>query len=469
MHANRRRLLRLVAVVAIITAALVPTVAGAAGPTYECDGNQYDATNPDHVLYGVTAQTPVVGGQMVVDLSLETPLSGVFVVFWDGGFVSGSDGAQILGSVFKDVICGTSGNDWIYGDEGNDRIFGMDNTDGYTAPDPLHVPPIFEAWGDNLFGNKGDDLLVNGQIGDYANEGSFLGGGVGNDLIFAGDGDFSFARGGTQPDTMVGGAGLYQSVLGGADNDVVLAGSGDYQHVNGNASDDTVIGGSGQGQIVEGNHGADNMTGGSGLNQRVYSGMENDTLGAGTGTNQVLFGGVGNDTINQVGSGTNQVADGGAGADSIHPSATAPFWAFGGSEDDLVYGGTAADWLYGDYGVAQNPDWTVIPFVPFPVNALATGNDWLQGGDGADELYGGPGNDTTYGMAPNSGTQLDIGDGDIDVMFGNDGSDTGFGFCEVGGVTFSDTVDGSTGTVDVSWNFWPANTTGIETQNAPCA
>src|SRR3990172_3073816 len=116
MYANRRRLLRLVAVVAISTATLVPTAAGAVGPIYyECDGNHYDATNPDHVLYGGSEQTPVVGGKMQVDLSLSIPSSTAFVVFWDGFYTADSDGAEIVGSNSRDVICGTTGDDLVYG------------------------------------------------------------------------------------------------------------------------------------------------------------------------------------------------------------------------------------------------------------------------------------------------------------------------------------------------------------------
>jgi Ca2+-binding RTX toxin-like protein len=404
-------------------------------------------------------------------------LNGSFVVFWDGTFTPGSDGAVITGSDYRDLICGTTGNDWIYGKQGNDRIFGM-GSDGYTPADP-GPPAVTESWGDNLFGNKGHDLVVNGELGVLATDGAFLGGGQGNDVLYAGDGDFSFARGGVDFDTVVGGDGNDQELRGGAQADSVYAGTGDRHHAYGNMGDDTVYGGSGDDQIIQGNNQFDYVVGGSGADQRLFGGMADDVLEAGTGSNQALFGGQGNDTINEVGLGLDQVADGGPGDDEINPSATDSFWAFGGAGNDSLFGGTDADCLWGDYATDQTeldscgagafPGVTLTLDAAF-ISAAVTGDDWLEGGESADFLFGGPGDDVLYATAP--GLDLyDIGDGDIDELFGGTGDDTGLGFCEPGGAASSDEYDGGTGplgAVDTSYKFWVANTTDVETELDSC-
>lgn len=471
MHAKRGRLLRLAAVVAIVMTAMVPAVAGAADLT-KCDGTHYEATNPDHVLYGGSEQTPVFDGKMQVDLRGGVPFSGSFVLFWDGTYSAGSDGAYIFGSDFRDHLCGTDGNDTIWGLQGNDRIFGNGASDDYD--------PLVADSGDQLFGNKGHDLIVNGDLTVLASTGALLGGGQGNDVLYAGDGDDSLARGGMENDTVLGGSGDDQTLRGGAGFDAVYGGTGDRHAVYGSAHDDVVVGGSGVEHVLQGNNGIDELFGGSGADQRLFGGVGNDILEAGTGSNQALFGGQGNDTFNEVGLGLDQVADGGPGNDTINPSATDSFWAFGGAGDDTLFGGTDADCLWGDYAIDQT-ELDSCGAGSFPgvhltldsafIDDTVTGSDWLEGGDGADFLFGGPGDDVLYATEP-GGDQYDIGDGDIDELFGNTGNDTGLGFCEVGGAAASDLYDGGTGplgAVDTSYRFWPANVTNVETELDPCS
>lgn len=479
MHAKRGRLLRLAAVVAIILTAMVPAVAGAADFT-KCDGTHYEPTNPDHILYGGSEQTPVFEGKMQVDMRGGVPWSGSFVLFWDGTFSAGSDGAYIFGSDYRDHLCGTTGDDTIWGLQGDDRIFGGGSATGYTAPS-AGPPVVLESWGDNLFGNKGNDLLVNGDLTTLGTLGAQLGGGQGNDVLYAGNGDDSVARGGMDNDSVFGGGGDDQTLRGGAGFDSVYAGTGDRNHAYGSLGDDTVVGGSGTAQVLQGNNGADDLLGGSGGDQRIFGGVGDDVLEAGTGSNQALFGGQGNDTFEEVGAGLFQVADGGPGDDEINPSATDSFWAFGGAGTDSIFGGTAADCLWGDYAADQTEldscGAGVFPGVHLTldsvfIGAAVTGNDWLEGGDGADFQFGGPGDDVMYATAPNSVTLYDIGDGDIDELFGGTGNDTGLGFCEPGGAAASDEYDGGTGplgAVDTSYRFWAANITNVENPLDPCA
>lgn len=482
MHANRRRLLRLVAVVAIITATLVPAVAGAA-EDYQCDGNHYDATNPDHVLYGVSEQTPVVDGKFHVDLGLSIPISGTFVVFWDGYALGTVDGAVIVGSSFRDVICGTPADDTIYGMQGNDRIFGMGGS-AYTAPNLLAVPPVLESWGDYLFGNKGNDLIVDGENpANLGSGGSFIGGGVGSDAIYTGDGDDSYARGGSDDDTMFAGDGDRHELRGGGDNDAVHAGTGDFQHIYGNMGDDEVFGGTGTGQVIEGNVGADTLNGGAGTNQRLYGGKGGDTFKAGTGNN-AMFGGADDDIFTELGAGDQQVADGGPGNDTMTAKTTAlstiELFAFGGAGDDTLTGGPGKDCLYGDYATtfagppaeevslcdAAGPSVYLTPASVF-INAVTTGTDRLYGKTGSDDLYGGPGDDIMYGNTPNVDT-LDTIDGSRDYMNGNAGNDTAYGSCEAG-VGTGDQFHAGAGTGDISWRFWAANIWDVEDPRLPCS
>ena len=471
MHARLRRLLRLVAVVALITATFVPGVAGAVGLN-ACDGNVYDATNPDHVLYGGTVQTPVVDGKMQVDLGFTVPVSGTFVLFWDGTMVPGSEGAEIVGSDFPEVICGTEGDDTVFGMRGNDRIFGNGaytdyddrwytynaGTDTYTlvaAGTPL-AQQYFLDHGDHLYANKGNDLIVDGAFGSLSTKGAYLAGGIGSDVIYAGNGARTYVR-------------------GGADNDVVYGGGGADQHLYGNAGDDIMVGGAGLTQILVGNNGADEMRGGSGTGQQLYGGKGDDELFGGAGNN-ALFGSNDNDTLTGLGAFAGQVADGGPGDDVIQARTTTPanaFWAFGAAGNDALYGGAGADRLWGDYA----KDTTELTTEAFPgvsgflttvfVSTVITGDDWIEGGDLADHMHGGPGVDTMYGTSVHAGDSLDLGDGDIDAMFGDAGNDTALGHCETGGAGFSDTFDGGTET-DVAWNFWAANLTAVETTNLAC-
>ncbi|MBK7897914.1 MAG: hypothetical protein IPJ99_00305 [Betaproteobacteria bacterium] len=100
--------------------------------------------------------------------------------------------------------------------------------------------------------------------------------------------------------------------------------------------------------------------------------------------------------------------------------------------DNVRFGTTTAEWLYGNGGN--------------DVLFGAGGNDTLQGGDGTDVLYGGSGNDYLEGNAGND--TLDGGAGD-DTLEGNAGSDT-FVFRRGGGhdrVTINETLGTRTETI----------------------
>lgn len=137
----------------------------------------------------------------------------------------------------------------------------------------------------------------------------------------------------------------------------------------------------------------------SGVTAYAYGGTGNDTLNGGT-ARDVLRGGVGDDTVN-----------GGEGTDYV----------YGEAGDDKVYGGEGNDRLYGD-----------------------SGNDRIHGGAGRDLIRDGSGNDRAYGDAGND--VLYDGKGK-DRYYGSAGDDT----LQAGAGNYADRYSGGAGTDTVSY------------------
>ena len=311
--------MRLFAVMAVLFAMLVPAAAALADDVrYQCDDHNYDATNPDHILYGRSEGTPVdaTGTFMVVDLSGMTPVSGTFVVFWDGHFVADTVGAIITGSHSNDVICGTEGDDWISGSQGNDRVFGNGSFTDYDNDLVLLLCPGCDL-GDHLWGNKGNDFITNGDGNGLANltdDSTFMSGGVGNDVLYLGESSNAAAT---------------PWARGGAGNDTLLAGlSGVRMLLEGNGGNDRLEAWGAERSDFMGNKAMDVLVGGDGIDQRLFGGQGDDDLRAGTGDRTYLMGDAGNDVISNMGDNSVgaadqfQVAEGGAGADRITPASS---------------------------------------------------------------------------------------------------------------------------------------------------
>jgi len=317
MTTMRRRLAQPSAVIAVVTALLIPaTTAGAQAP-HGCGGTAYNPANPDHVLYGRSA------GTMIVDLTGHIAVGGGFVVFWDGTFVPGADGARIIGSGHEDVICGTHGDDWIWGKQGRDRIFGFGSANDYDES-----VPGGDRLGDHLFGGRGDDLITNGfgvGFAELAAGAALIGGGRGDDTLYSGNGSSGTptVRGGIGDDTLYGGLSGSGHVLRGGDGDdsVNLWGLDDSRGF-GDAGDDTLTSRWGFNLELSGNTGDDLLIAGWGDYLTLSGGSGNDTLDAGTGHHQALFGNGGGDVIRGSGAWTGQVVDGGTGNDTITPPLT---------------------------------------------------------------------------------------------------------------------------------------------------
>ena len=503
--------MRLFAVMAVLFAMLVPAAAALADDVrYQCDDHNYDATNPDHILYGRSQGTPAdaIGTFMVVDLSGMTPVSGTFVVFWDGHFVADTIGVVIVGSHSNDVICGTDGDDSIIGRQGNDRIFGNGSLYDYDNILVLGVCAFCND-GDHLWGNKGNDFITNGDgngLADLTGDSAFMSGGAGNDVLYLGE-SFSgtpWAR-------------------GGAGNDTLLAGlSGDGMLLEGNGGNDRLEAWGASRSDFMGNKAMDVLVGGDGADQRLFGGQGDDDLRAGIGARTYLMGNAGNDVISNMGVGpsggagypTAQVAEGGAGADRITPNSGASgFWAFGGEGDDGVpgvavfglagpgiQGGRAVDCLYGDYAITfagppseyaslcntLGPSVYLIPASHF-IQPGVGGSDDIYGGAGGDDLYGGPQADSMYGNTPNfvhPNMLLDTIEpplpgsvGAVDWVIGDDGADDLYGgydstmaapWCQNTGGTAAPAGDYAYGgsnafpTLDTSHGFWTTRTFNVE-------
>ncbi len=157
--------------------------------------------------------------------------------------------------------------------------------------------------------------------------------------------------------------------------------SGDDATLVGGLGSDTITGGATD-QVIFGDEeqsdpavaaavtaGAGDSIDGLGGNDTLYGQGGDDTLSGSAGFN-ALFGGPGNDRL----------LDGGD-AGSIETMA-------GGAGDDTLIGGAGTDYLFGDD----------VDFFGAPPSAVS-GNDVLDGGDGADLLSGGPGNDSIDGGA----------------------------------------------------------------------
>lgn len=366
----------------------------------------------------------------------------------------------IIGTNGDDVLVGTSGDDTIQGLDGNDILLG-------------------QAGNDSLDGGAGDDIL-RGRAGDDT-----LAGGDGNDFLVPGQGN----------DSIDGGAGFdrvgfFQDATAGVHVDLNLEGSAqdtgmgiktivNVEHVSGTNFSDTLIGNAGDNWIW-GEGGNDSLAGGAGndLIQLGVGPVSNDTIDGGAGVDTVSFDANGGDTEGMHFS----LALQGAAQDTGRGLVTATGFEnvsgsqfndtlagdggdnvlAGGLGDDSLSGGAGNDVLYGDGQILANtqPTGGSGPIVTDPdvsvTQAVAGGNDTLDGGAGDDTLHGGQGDDVLIGGSGNN--LLDGGPGNDTADYttsanaitlaGNqvdhgDGTDTLTGIEHVIGSAFDDVMIGT--------------------------
>ena len=257
--------------------------------------------------------------------------------------------------------------------EQNDEIHGGNGNDDIYG----------RAGNDQLFGDDGNDLIDGGSGSDSAWGGSGndnISGGKDNDQLY-GDSGHDSINGGTGNDSAWGGSGN-DTISGGKDNDQLYGDSGN-DSINGGTGNDSAWGGSGNDNI-SGGKGNDHLYGDNGHDD-INGGSGNDYIDGGKG-NDHLYGGNGDDTL--IGASGNDQLEGGTGNDSL----------YGGDKNDQLKGRSGDDYLDG-----------------------GSGNDNLRGGVGNDTLLGGSGNDNLKG---GSGNDLIYSGANKDVVNGGSGIDT---------------------------------------------
>jgi len=372
----------------------------------------------------------------------------------DDSFTGGGDDDTIAGNGGNDTLAGGGGGDTIDGGDGNDALYSGTLSPNWNTP---NVIPILDVGTeiDVLRGLAGDDVLFAG-YGDFVDGGadfdtlfiSLRGGSAGVTADFA-----TLVAGGT----LAIGGGTIEDIervlwVEGTDfaDDIIMAAGFPSGPVYGLGGDDriTAAGGMGEvyggegndtidarlnvyGQPVYGEAGDDTILAGSGF---IYGGIGNDTI---TGGGR-LFGEEGNDTLTATFAGSNPFLYGGAGEDDLTGSSGADILS-GGDGADTIEGGNGADTIYS----ATLPEATGDSFdrgAEHDVIDAGAGDDTVILGYG-DDADGGDGIDTlvvTLDGAP-GGVTLDIniaGSG-----FGGIGNIVNFEQLGVlGGTAFADTI-----------------------------
>ncbi|MDF8335189.1 calcium-binding protein [Novosphingobium cyanobacteriorum] len=220
----------------------------------------------------------------------------------------GDDNDSIRGTAGDDIITGGGGNDWIDGRAGSDLLSGGTGADQISGG----------LGQDRLFGGDGDDLLVGNSSDDQ------LVGEAGNDDLRGGSGRDSL-DGRSGNDLLDGGMG--RDGLRGGDGDDVLKGGQGRDVLAGEAGDD----------LLDGGQGPDIMAGGSG--DDVY--LVDDKLDTVT-----EFVGAGSDTVKTM-LRSYALPD---NAENLFFAGTGSFSGRGNSQDNVICGGTASDFLLGGAG-----------------------------------------------------------------------------------------------------------------------
>ena len=275
----------------------------------------------------------------------------------------------------------------------------------------------------DVHGGSGDDL-IDGSHFDHASGVLSLEGQDGNDLL-TGSAHGERICGGAGDDTITGGAGQ-DTLLGQLGDDLFVWAHGD--------GSDTMSGNLGNDRLeVSGSALSDGINIGSALSRFTID-VNAEILNVGTIEAANIEAGSGNDSV-FIGD-ISTVSDlhalrisGNAGDDGINAS-TAGFaiQAFGGSGDDVLFGGSLNDSLVGNAGNDQ-----LFGGDGDDVLRGGTGNDSVDGGNADDRVFGSSGDDVLIGGAGedriNAGSGndgLSGGAGD-DILLAQSGDDTAFG------------------------------------------
>ena len=308
--------------------------------------------------------------------------------------------ATIIGTGGDDFRTGTSGDDTLQGLAGNDTLEGVGGADLLEGGDNYDV----------LDGGQGDDTLAGGSgidtarydFGD-ASAGVLLdGGSTGAGPVDIGDGLGGVDRLDSIEQLTVYGSSFDDKLIGGVGNDLLWSGDGN-DTIRGGAGTDRLYGGGGNDSVLGdegddwlyGESGNDTLSGGDGYDWLQYSFMY---LPTGVSIDGSAVGVAAPAFIDNGRGGTDRVEGievlvlyGSAHADTL----------VGGAGNDLLDGGSGADSLVG-----------------------GAGTDRLYGGEGDDTLAGGAGDDTYRYFVKVSGDTV-IGTDGFDTIVNDDGTGAG--------------------------------------------
>ncbi|ABK99976.1 calcium-binding protein [Pelobacter propionicus] len=351
----------------------------------------------------------------------------VMVTAVDPWNMTASDVFDLVVSVPKLTLTGTSGADTLTGGAGDDTLSGLAGNDmlvGNAGNDKLDGG----AGNDTMLGGPGNDIYVVNSTSDIVTENAndgidtvqssvtlTLGANVENltltgtsaingtgttlDNMLTGNSAINTLTGGAGNDILDGGAGA-DKLIGGAGDDIyIVDNTADVITENANEGTDTVKSGvtltlgnnvenltlTGTSAINGTGNTLDNMLVGNSGTNTLTGGAGNDRLDGGAGADK-LIGGAGNDTYFIDNSSDTITENASEGTDAVNSSIT---YTLGANLENLTLVGTSA--INGTGNTLNN-----VLIGNSVVNSLSggTGNDTLDGGAGADTLTGGAGNDT---------------------------------------------------------------------------
>jgi Ca2+-binding RTX toxin-like protein len=422
----------------LIGGSMASALEGGAGNDYLAGGSG------DALLEGGPGADTLVGGTGHNTASYESSSAGVYVNLSDSNngttasnATSCGDAAgdvliniqNLVGSLYSDVLIGTSANNQISGGAGgNDYLAG-------------------EGGNDTLTGGSGNDTLDGGSGADS------LDGGGGFNVATYQDSALpvnvsllaNTATGGDATgDTLTN----IQGLFGSAGNDT-LTGDNNNNLLYGNAGNDTLLGMGGN-DTIDGGQGADYMDGGSGNNTVDYTEASNDTIVGGVTVNleasTATGGDAAGDTIANF-----QNAIGSNFADTLIASHVGSSLV-GGYGNDTLVGGAGNDTLEGDAGnnvlsggggnnTASYVDVLSVNVTLNGANQVLANTTYLSSAGGTTTVSGTDTLTNIENITGSAGADYIQGDGNANYLAGGGGNDT-----LVGGGG-NDTLDAGTGNV----------------------
>ena len=337
--------------------------------------------------------------------------------------------AWLIDNVDEEIFISDPSLDGYLGSQGSDQLT-------ITIDEGLYL--YGEGGNDILSSSDGDDTLLGGNGNDT------LLGGLGSDVLHGGLGADVFSGGGGNDYILVDSFDSSSQIDGGDGSDVVIIydalganldlGISNIEFAIGSSGDDVFYTDSNKGIVTDGRAGDDHLTGGSSSDSLVGGAGRDKLTGSAGGDflvggdgSDIFFGGEGDDFILidaldleidiRAGSGTDLIAVADDQGVNLDVGVLEAEYVVGGTGDDIF---TISTNIIGNIVGAAGNDW-ISGNVGEDVFFGAQGNDTLSGLGGDDHLDGGTGNDTLQG---GSGNDTLVGGEGRDNLLGGDGDDT---------------------------------------------